>query len=51
MEDHELRALETLRQAFAEQAGEGPGSAVAALEAILARLRSTSANAELLTRV
>ena len=51
MEDHELRALETLRQAFAEHAGEGPGSAVAALEAVLARLRSTSANAELLARV
>lgn len=46
----ELEALRRLRGEMAAAGGDGPGAAVAALEAALDRLRATSTNADLLGR-
>ena len=46
----ELEALRRVRRELAEAGGDGPGAAVAALEAALGRLRASSANADLLAR-
>lgn len=46
----ELEALRRVRRELAEAGGDGPGAAVAALEAALGRLRASSTNADLLAR-
>ena len=48
MDDDEVQALQNLRHGLLDQTGDGPTAVVKALETALSRLRSTSANAELL---
>jgi transcription termination factor Rho len=48
VDEDELESLRKLRADLAADAGDGPGAAVDALEALLARIRSTPTNAELL---
>ena len=44
----EVQSLQRLRRSFTDSAGDGPEAAVKALEAVLAKLRATSSNSELL---
>ena len=48
LDAEEVQALQQLRRNFAEEAGDGPAGVVKALEAALARVRSSSSNSELL---
>lgn len=48
LDAEEVEALRGLRRSLSDAAGDGPGATVKALETVLAKLRATSANAELL---
>ncbi len=49
LDDEEVLALRAFRHNLTEEAGEGPTAVVRALEAALSKLKSTTANAELLS--